>query len=175
MVGSGPNREESMGSQRQDHFLYLEWRRYHKDSVCITHTSKSQSRSGSHVSHREDTKNLQLEIDHLCRKLRCKQRRGTPSSSRSQSNDDKDYKPISRTPPSESFPYSEERHHRQRSRSPTYKGLGNDTMSKALHQISKSQFTRRIKRANLPWWFTQPMFTMYNGRMDPVEHVNHFN
>ena len=27
----------------------------------------------------------------------------------------------------------------------------------------------------LPRWFTQPMFTMYNGRTDPVEHVNHFN
>ena len=140
-----------------------------------THTSRSHSRSGSYVSHGEDTKNLQLEIDHLHRKLHRKQRRGTPSSSGSQSNDDEDYKPISRTPPSESFPYSEERHHRQRSRSPTYKGLGNDTMSKALHQISKSQFTRRIKRANLPWWFTQPMFTMYSGRTNLVEHVNHFN
>ena len=48
-------------------------------------------------------------------------------------------------------------------------------MSKALLQISKSPFTRRIERAKLPRWFTQPMFTMYNGRMDPVEHVSHFN
>ncbi|XP_030936366.1 uncharacterized protein LOC115961533 [Quercus lobata] len=48
-------------------------------------------------------------------------------------------------------------------------------MSKALRQISKSLFTRRIEKAKLPRWFTQPMFTMYNGRTDPVEYVSHFN
>ena len=48
-------------------------------------------------------------------------------------------------------------------------------MSKALRQISKSPFTRRFDRANLPQWFTQPTFTIYNGRIDPVEHVNQFN
>ncbi|XP_023899945.1 uncharacterized protein LOC112011839 [Quercus suber] len=39
----------------------------------------------------------------------------------------------------------------------------------ALRQISKSPFTRRIEG------FTQPTLTMYNGKTDPVEHVNHFN
>ena len=101
--------------------------------------------------------------------------RGYPSSSGSPSNDDDSYKPRSRTPPSESFSYNEKHHHRQRNRSPTYRGLGNDVMSKALCQISKSPFTRRIERVKLPQWFTQPMFTMYNGRADPVEHVSHFN
>ena len=48
-------------------------------------------------------------------------------------------------------------------------------MSKALRQISKSPFTRRFDRANLPQWFTQPTFTIYNGRIDLVEHVSHFN
>ena len=48
-------------------------------------------------------------------------------------------------------------------------------MSKALHQISKSPFTRRIEGATLPWRFHQPTFTIYNGRMDPVEHVSHFS
>ena len=48
-------------------------------------------------------------------------------------------------------------------------------MSKALNQISKSSFTRRIEGGKLPWRFTQPIFTMYNGRTDPVEHVSHFN
>ena len=48
-------------------------------------------------------------------------------------------------------------------------------MSKAFRQISKSPFTRRFDRANLPQWFTQPTFTIYNGRIDPVEHVSHFN
>ena len=56
-----------------------------------------------------------------------------------------------------------------------HKGLGNDAMSRALNQISKSLFTRRIERGKLPWHFTQPTSTMYNGRMDPVEHVSHFN
>ena len=48
-------------------------------------------------------------------------------------------------------------------------------MSKTLRQISKSPFVRRIDRAKLPHRFTQPMFTIYNGRIDPMEHVNHFN
>ena len=45
----------------------------------------------------------------------------------------------------------------------------------ALHQISKSPFARKIEGGKLPWRFTQPTFTMYNGRIDPVEHVSHFN
>ena len=48
-------------------------------------------------------------------------------------------------------------------------------MSRALCQISKSSFTRKIEREKLPRRFTQPTFTMYNGRTDPVEHVSHFN
>nr|XP_023900929.1 uncharacterized protein LOC112012780 [Quercus suber] len=31
------------------------------------------------------------------------------------------------------------------------------------------------ERAKLPWRFTQPSFTVYNGRTDPMEHVSHFN
>ena len=48
-------------------------------------------------------------------------------------------------------------------------------MSRALNQISKSPFTRRIEGGKLPRWFTQPSFTMYNGRTDPVERVSHFS
>ncbi|XP_050242027.1 uncharacterized protein LOC126690982 [Quercus robur] len=48
-------------------------------------------------------------------------------------------------------------------------------MSKALSQISRSPFMRWNEGRRLPPWFTQPTFTMYNGRTDPVEHVNHFN
>ena len=175
MIGSRPNREKFVGSQCQDHFLNLKRRRDREVSVHTTHTSRSHSRSESHVSHRKDTRFLQLEVDHLCRKLCREQRRGTPSNSGSQSDDDDSYRPRSWTPPSESFSYNEEHHHRQRSRSPTYKGLGNDTMSKALRQILKSPFTWRIEKAKLPQRFTQPTFTMYNGRMDLVEHVSYFN
>ena len=45
----------------------------------------------------------------------------------------------------------------------------------ALNQISRSPFMRWIKGGRLPRWFTQPIFTMYNGRTDLVEHVSHFN
>ena len=48
-------------------------------------------------------------------------------------------------------------------------------MSKALDQLSKSLFTRRIEGATLSRWFQQPAFTFYNGNIDPVEHVNQFN
>ena len=47
-------------------------------------------------------------------------------------------------------------------------------MKKALNQISKSPFTRRIEKAKLPRRFHQPTFAMYNGRTDPVEHVSQF-
>ena len=48
-------------------------------------------------------------------------------------------------------------------------------MSKTLNQISKSPFTRKIEGAILPQRFHQPMFTIYNSRTDPMEHVSHFN
>ena len=48
-------------------------------------------------------------------------------------------------------------------------------MSKALNQISKSSFTCKIERAKLPRRFHQPMFTIYNGQTDFVEHVSQFN
>ena len=48
-------------------------------------------------------------------------------------------------------------------------------MSKALQQISKSPFIWRINKARLPHQFSQPTFTIYNGRIDPMEHVSHFN
>ena len=34
---------------------------------------------------------------------------------------------------------------------------------------------RWIEEGRLLQWFSQPTFTMYNGRTDPVEHVSHFN
>lgn len=175
MVGSRPNQEESVGSQCQDCFLNLERRRDHEVRVHTTYTSRSHSRIRSHVSHGEETRNLQLEIDHLCRKLRRKQRMASPSSSDSKSGEDSNYRTQSRTPSCESFSYKEERYHKQRSKSPTHRSLGNDAMSRALCQISKSPFTRRIDKVKLPRRFAQPTFTVYNGRTDPIEHVSHFN
>ena len=59
-------------------------------------------------------------------------------------------------------------------RSLSRKRVGTDVMKKALGQISKSPFTRGIEKAKLLRRFHQPTFTMYNGRTDPVEHVNQF-
>ena len=118
----------------------------------ITHTSRSQSRGGSHISHEENTRSLHLEIDRFRRRLRHEQQRRTPSDSNPSYEDEGDcsYRPKSKTPPSESFSYDEDRHYKRRSKSLPHKGLGNDAMSRALNQISKSPFTRRIERGKLP-------------------------
>ena len=117
-----------------------------------THTSKSHSRIGSHVSQEQHNKAMQLEIDQLKRKLRHAQREQTPSNSdvSSEGEADASYRQRSRTPPSESFSYDEEHHHKRRYKSLPRRGLGNDAMSKALNQISKSPFTRKIEAAILP-------------------------
>ena len=143
-----------------------------------TDTSRSQSRSGSHLSHEEYTRAMQLEIDCLKRKLRHERQRQTPSNSDFSSKDEEDgsYRLRSRTSPSESFLCDEDYHRERRCKSPSRKGLRNDTMSKVLNQISRSPFKHRIEGGKLPQpMFAQPTFTMYNGRVDPIEHVSHFN
>ena len=177
MVGSGPHQQESMGSQRQDNFLNLEHRRDQEGNVHTTHTSRSHSRVGSHVSQEQNNRPMQLEIDHLKKELRHARRKQTPSNFDVSFDDGEDasYRQRSRTSPNESFSYNEEHHHKRRYKSPPCKGLGNDTMSKVLNQISKSPFTDKIEGARLPRRFNQPTFTIYNGRMDPMEHVSHFN
>ena len=99
-----------------------------------THISRSQSRNGSHLSHEEDTRALQLEIDHLKRKLRHKRQKRTPSISNSSIDDDRSYRHRSGSPPSESFSYDEDVHHKRKNKNSSSKGLGNDAMSRALNQ-----------------------------------------
>jgi len=120
---------------------------------------------------------MQLEIDQLKRKLHHARQERTPSDSdvSSEGEEDASYKRRSRTPPNESFSYNEEHHHKHSYKSPPRKGLGNDAMSKALNQISKSPFMCKIEEAILPRRFHQPTFTIYNGRTDLVENVSHFN
>ena len=155
MVGSSPNQAESMGSQRQDHFRNLEQRRNWEGSVHTTHTT-SQSKSGSHISHKKNAKDMQLEINHLKRKLRRKQRRRTPSISDFSSDGEEDgsYRRKSRTPPSDSFSYDEDYHHKRRNENSSSTSLGNYAMSRALNQISRSPFTLKIEGGRLPRWFT---------------------
>ena len=120
---------------------------------------------------------MQKEIDDLKKKLRHAQQKRSPSSfdGSSYNEDDVSYKRRSRTLPSESFTYDEERHHLRKYKSPPRKGVGNDVMNKALNQISKSPFTRKIEGAKLLRRFHQSTFLIYNGRTDPVEHVSQFN
>ena len=142
-----------------------------------THTSRSHSRVGSHVSQEQNNRAMQRKIDHLKKELHHEWRRQTPSHSGSSSDGEKDssYRRRSRTPPSESFLYEEEHHCKCRNRNKSSIDVGNDAISRALNQISKSPFSRKIKEGTLPWWFNQPTFTIYNGRTDFVEHVSHFN
>ena len=168
---------ESRGSPHSDPFVNLEWRGDHKGSVRTTHTSISQSRGKSHVSHAKNNRDNKNEIDELKRELRHAQQKCLLPNSElsSEDADNASYRQRSRTLPSESFSYDEEYHQRRRYKSLPRKGLGNDVMNKALSQIAKSPFTRNIEDASLPRRFHQPTFTIYNGRTDPMEHVSHFN
>ena len=53
--------------------------------------------------------------------------------------------------------------------------IGNDAMSRALKQISRSLFSEEIKSIDISWRFVKPIFTNYDGKTDPVEHVSHYN
>ena len=118
-----------------------------------------------------------MEINRLRRRLRRKRHKRTPSSSDPSSDDDNDnsYHSKSRTPPNDSFSCDQDRHYRQRKKSLSRQDLVNDAMGRALNQISKSPFARKIEGGKLPRRFTQPTFTMYNGQIDPIEYVSHFN
>ena len=48
-------------------------------------------------------------------------------------------------------------------------------MNEALSQVARSPFMRSIEGASLPQRFHQPIFSFYNGRTDPVEHISHFS
>ena len=61
MIDLCPKQAKSIVSQCEDHFVNLEWRRDWEVSVHTTHTSKSQSWNGSHLSHEEDTRALHLD------------------------------------------------------------------------------------------------------------------
>ncbi|XP_050290238.1 uncharacterized protein LOC126728467 [Quercus robur] len=120
---------------------------------------------------------MQREIDDLKRKLHHAQQRQSRSRLDTPSDDesDDDYRRRSRTLPSETFSHEEEHYQRRRRRSPSPRGLGNNAMSRALDQLSKSPFTHHIEGAVLSRRFQQPTFAIYNGRTDPVEHVSQFN
>ncbi|XP_030924972.1 uncharacterized protein LOC115952008 [Quercus lobata] len=175
MEGSGPRQTGRAESQWQDNFLNLERGKdqdnQREGSVNTSHTSKSRSKGKDHVSHKQnEQKALQQEINDLKKKLRRAQRKRPSPGSDTSSDKDGEYRRRSKTPPSETFSYEEERPRKRGHKNPSYQGLANDAMSKALDCISQSPFTRRIERAALPRRFNQSKFAIYNGRTDPVEH-----
>ena len=173
-----PHQAESRGSQHNHSVVNPQQRGDREGSGQTIHTNRSQSRGKSHVSHAENEKDMQREIDELKKKLRRAQRRRSSFGSESSSEDTKDvtYKQRSRTPPSETFSGEEEySSYKRKNKNPSHKGLGNTAMNEALSQVAKSPFTRQIEGASLPWRFNQPTFSLYNGRTDPVEHVSNFN
>ena len=93
---------------------------------------------------------MQHEIDELKKELRRARRRRPSLDSKlsSEETDDATYRQRSRTPPSETFSGNEERHHKRKSKNPTYKSLGNNAMNEALNQVARSPFTRNIEGAN---------------------------
>ena len=175
---TSPHQAEFANIRQQDEFLNLEHQKdlenHQEDSLHIVHNG---FRRKGHAAHEQgDEKAMQREIYDLKEQLRWAKQKRSPSSSDVSSNDEEDtiYRQRSRTPPSKSFSYEEEYLHKIKCRNPSCKGVGTDVMKKALSQISKSPFTQGIEKAKLPRRFHQPTFAMYNGRMDPVEHVSHF-
>ena len=65
-----PHQVESRGSQRNNLIVNPQQRGDHEGSVQTMHTSRSQSRRKSHVSHAKNERNMQREIDELKKKLR---------------------------------------------------------------------------------------------------------
>ncbi|XP_075670485.1 uncharacterized protein LOC142640305 [Castanea sativa] len=127
---------------------------------------------------------MQSEIDYLRRRLDSK-KRGRKNSSCSSSDSFEEKFGGKELPALEAL-HSEARlsafsgvrtkkRKEMQGESGSYHGKGNDAMGKALRQISKSPFVARINRAKLPHRFSQLIFTIYNGRTDPVEYVSHFN
>ena len=186
MAGSGPHQLEPTRSQQQGNFPNPEHgrneenERFREGSVDTTQTSRSHTRVGSHMSQkRDDEQAMQREINDLKRRLCFAQRRQSPpppgTDTPLDNENDNNYRQRSRTPTSEIFSHEEERYQRRKRRSPFPRGLGQNAMSRALDQLSKSPFTRRIEGAVLPRRFQQPTFTIYNGNTDPMEHVSQFN
>ena len=105
------------------------------------------------MSHAENEKEMQREINELKKKLRRARRRRASLESESSSGDIEDdtYWQRSKTPPSETFSGDEEHsNYKWKSKSTLHKGLGNKAMNEALSQVAKSPFTRRIEGASLP-------------------------
>ena len=73
----------SGGSQHNYSGVHPQQRGAHEQSGQTIHTNRSQSRRKSHVSHAENEKGMQHEIDELKKELRRARRRRAPFESES--------------------------------------------------------------------------------------------
>ena len=124
-----PHQVESGGSQHSQSEVNPQQRGDREKSGQTLHTNRSQSRGKSHVSHAENEKDMQREIDKLKKKICRAWRRRASFKSESSSGDTKDvtYRQRSRTPSSETFSGDEEySSYRRKSKSTSHKGLGNN-------------------------------------------------
>ena len=105
-----PHQAASGGSQHSYSEVNPQQRRDCEQSGQTMHTNRSQSRGKSHVSHVENEKEMQREINELKKKLRRARRRRASLESESSSGDTEDdtYRQRSKTPPSETFSCDEE-------------------------------------------------------------------
>ena len=99
-----PHQAELGGSQHSQPEVDPQRRGDRERSGQTMHTNRSQSR-GKSLSHAENEKDMQREINKLKKKLRRARRRRSSFGSESSSGDTEDitYKQRSRTPPSEAF------------------------------------------------------------------------
>ena len=156
----------------------------HSQGAPSFHFERTGQHEATNHSHDEEVHNLEQKVEplhqRLCHWTWIKEDRTPSPDQYSSTGSDGSYWPRSKTPPSESF-ISSSRHssgqdcYRKKSKTPPRRGQGHDTMGKALLQISRSSFSRRIKQAELPYCSNQLTFTIYNGKTNPIEHVSHFN
>ena len=52
--------------------------------------------------------------------------------------------------------------------------VAHDAMSRALRRGARSPFSEQIEHTEMLRWFTHPLFIIYDGKTDLVEHVSHY-
>ncbi|XP_075670279.1 uncharacterized protein LOC142640065 [Castanea sativa] len=150
------------------------------------HRAEQRSLTEGHMSRDDVLRQMQSEIAYLRKRVDSKKRRrndnASSSSDSSEANPGGIHPPMfepNRSMTRASVSSGVRAKQLKVTKMPDTDGIchedGSDAMGKALRQISKSPFVARINRAKLPRRFSQPIFTVYNGRTDPVEHVSHFS
>jgi hypothetical protein len=124
-----------------------------KNSRRSQHSSKPKTRRRLERSLSSDSSSVSVEETDEEESLNGRNKGGRSSGRGSRGN-------WSESPSMARQPYKERR--------------GQETVWKALHQISHSPFSKEIKRVHLPGKFSPSNYVMYDGRADPIGRINHF-